>query len=142
MGDTIAIPGIAYAYANFGRWVTDCPGRWCSNAMQVRRGQDVFECLGMDSCGRTAPLMWPPDPDAIETILAARPANRVRNWLVGETLAQLIEENAAHDCLPAEWTELTAGTATKILEAAEEVVIDGTILPAVLARRVQHAINA
>lgn len=142
MSDTIAIPGIAYAYANFGRWVTDCPRRWCTNALQVRRGQDVFECLGPDSCGWTAPLMWPADPDAIEAILAVRPANAVRNWMLGETLAQLVEENAAHGFLPVEWTELAGGSAAKILETAGEVVVGGTILPAVLAHRAQHAINA
>lgn len=139
-----AIPGLAYAYANHGRWVVDCPRPWCTNAMQARRGQMQFECLGPDSCGWTSPLIWPPDPDAIEVILRARPANHVRNWRIGETLAELLEENAAHDCLPAEWTEsalAAPGGAAAILLAVDEVVVDGTILPAIEARRAQHAIE-
>lgn len=137
----VAIPGMAYSYANYGRWVVDCPRPWCTNAMQVGRGQAVFECLGPDSCGWTAPIVWPPDPDAIETILAVRPANQVRNWAVGETLAHLIEENAEHGFLPSEWVELAGGDVVKILETANEVVVGGTILPAVLARRAQYAID-
>jgi hypothetical protein len=133
----VAIPGLGYAYANHGRWVVDCPRRWCTNAMQVWRGQSMFECLGRDSCGWTAPIVWPPDPDAIEAILAVRPANPVRNWRVGETLAHLIEENAAHGFLPLEWV----GDGP-ILEAVDEVAVGGTIMPAVLERRTQHALDA
>lgn len=137
-----AVPGLAYAYANYGRWVIDCPRPWCTNAMQVRRGQMQFECLGPDSCGWTSPIIWPPDPDAIEVILAARPANPVRNWLVGETLAQLIEENAAHGFLPKEWTApIEAGSAAAIMIALDEVVVDGTILPAIEERRWSHMIE-
>lgn len=134
----VAIPGLGYAYANFGRWVVDCPRPWCTNAMQVWRGQAMFECRGPDSCGWTAPIVWPPDPDAIEAILAVRPANAVRNWRAGETLANLVEENAAHGFLPIEWSE----GGGPILETVDEVVVGGTILPAVLECRRQHAIDA
>jgi hypothetical protein len=139
----LAVPGVAYAYANYGRWVTDCPRQWCTNALQVRRGQTHFECDGPDSCGWTAPLVWPPDPDAIEAILAARPANSVRNWALGEPLAKLIEENAAHDCLPAVWTDpgLERAGAIPILSAVDEVAVGGIILPAVEARKTLHAIQ-
>lgn len=136
----VAIPGLGYAYANFGRWVVDCPRPWCTNAMQVARGQAMFECLGPDSCGWTAPIVWPPDPDAIEAILAVRPANAVRNWLVGETLVQLIEENAAHGFIPVEWVLADGDTA--ILQAVNEVAVGGTIMPAVEARRALHAIES
>jgi hypothetical protein len=135
----VAIPGLAYAYANYGRWVSDCPRPWCTNAMQVERGQAMFECLGPDSCGRTAPIVWPPDPAAIEAILAVRPANAVRNWLVGETLTQLIEENAAHGFIPLEWVPAGGGA---ILQAVDEVVVGGTIMPAVEVRRALHAIES
>jgi hypothetical protein len=139
----IAIPGMAYAYANYGRWVVDCPRPWCTNAMQVRRGQTQFACLGPDSCEWTAPIVWPPDPDAIEAILAVRPANSVRNWTVGETLAHLLEENAVHGFLPAEWTKpLEGNSAAKILETVNEVAVGGTMMPAIEERRWSHMIES
>ena len=138
----IAIPGLAYAYANHGRWVADCPRPWCTNAMQIQRGQVVFECLGLDSCGWTASIVWPPDPDAIEAILAVRPVNRIRSWNVGQTLAQLIEENAQLGFIPVEWALTDGGGTAKIMEAVDEKVVGGTILPAVEARRALHAIES
>jgi hypothetical protein len=139
----LAVPGLAYAYANYGRWVVDCPRPWCTNAMQVWRGQDGFECQGRDACGWSSPIVWPPDPDAIETILAARPTSTVRNWAVGGTLAELVEENAVHGFLPKQWADpaLTGSPHPKIIETVNEVVVGGTILPAVEARRAQHALD-
>lgn len=99
MGD-LAVLGMAYAEANWGRWVARCPAGLCTNAMQVHRWQERFECAGAGSCGWTSPIAWPADPEAVEMLLAMRPDTRTRNWVPGETLQALLQENAAHNVLP------------------------------------------
>jgi hypothetical protein len=140
----LRVAGLAYAYANHGRWVCDCPRPWCTNAMQVWPGDETFECAGPDSCGWTCPIVWPPDPAAIEVLLSARPAASTRNWTVGEALINLLRENAEHDCLPEEWAApgLATGGRTPVLATENEFVIGGGILPAVMERRQAHEIDA
>lgn len=99
----VLLAGVAYAEANYGRWVACCPRPGCANAMALVDDQPVFECLGPDSCGMEAPVIWPADPQAIEALLAMRPFVQNQNWLVGETLEDLLAENAEHGCLPPEW---------------------------------------
>jgi hypothetical protein len=137
VSDLPAIPGLAYAYANHGRWVADCPRPYCSNAMQIWPGDETFRCEGEGSCGWTAPIVWPPDPAAIEVILQARPSAGTRNWYVGETLLDLLQQNAEHDCVPQEWLApaLATGGTTPIMSTEGEVVTAGGILPTVIARR-------
>lgn len=107
----VAIARAAYAYANWGRWVADCPRPYCTNAIALLRGQELFICDGdADACGMTADVIWPPDPDAIEAILGMRPVRGTQNWAIGETLEDLLAENAAHDCLPPEWKALEERT--------------------------------
>lgn len=122
----LAIPGMAYAYANWGRWVVDCPQPFCDNAMKVDCWQERFECLGPDSCGYSSPITWPADPEAIEILLAMRPAKKTRNWLPSETLKDLVEENAVHDVLPPAWLEESGC----ILETRGERVTAGRMLTA------------
>lgn len=107
----LAVPGIAYAEANWGRWIAKCPGPWCDNAMGIERNQAVFVCAGPDSCGLTTDIVWPPDPAAIEMLLAMRPASKVRHWVPGESLEDLIAENAIHGFLP---PDLGPGTLAQI----------------------------
>lgn len=106
-------------------WIARCGRPWCTNALALDRGQDLFVCIAADGCGWTGPVMWPNDPDAIERILAMRPVPGTRNWLPGETLANLLEENAAHDCLPAEWKQIEGGA--EIMHAIDERVVGGLL---------------
>lgn len=99
----LAIPGLAYAEANWGRWIARCPAGLCTNAVQISRWQQRFECAGPGSCGWTTQVEWPADPEAIEALLAMRPDFKTRSWQPGETLQDLIHENAAHDVLPLDW---------------------------------------
>jgi hypothetical protein len=124
----LALPGVAYAEVNWGIWLTRCPGRYCWNAMAVELGQALFVCLGPDSCGSEAPIVWPRDPQAIATLLRMRPDMRTQNWLPNETVQDLIVENAAHDCLPPEWTELTERTV--ISKEIDGVVVGGLLADA------------
>lgn len=57
-----------------------------------------------------SPITWPADPQAIETLLAMRPHPKLQNWAPGETLEELLSENAAHGCLPAEWLAVESRT--------------------------------
>lgn len=93
---TLAIPGLAYAEANWGRWIARCPAGLCTNAVAVNRHQQRFTCLGEGGCGWTSPLEWPMDPEMIEALLSVRPDVRTRSWLPGETLDDLAVENAQH----------------------------------------------
>lgn len=126
----LALAGVAYAEASCGQWIARCPRPWCTNALLVERGQPEFACNGGLACGATAPLSWPADPDAIEAILLLRPVPTTRNWLPGETLQQLLEENAVHDCIPSEWLELAQaqpGGGLDLLVTADERVVGGIL---------------
>jgi hypothetical protein len=121
----LALPGVAYVFADWGMWKARCPRPGCTNAMALDRDQATFTCLGLDSCGFEAPVIWPADPQAIEALLAMRPLTRNQNWLPDETLADLIAENAAHDCLPTEW--LAVEGRTLLLATAGDRVVGGLL---------------
>jgi hypothetical protein len=122
----LAIPGLAYAEANWGRWVAHCPAGLCMNAVQLTRWQQRFECSGPGGCGWTSRITWPVDPEAIEVLLAMRPDMKTRNWVAGETLQDLLQENAVHDVLPPAWL-VESGC---ILETRNERVTAGRLVAA------------
>ncbi len=122
----LAIPGLAYAEANWGRWVAKCPRPYCHNAMQINRWEPIFLCGGAGGCGWSTNLIWPADPEAIETLLLMRPDVTNRNWLPGETVQQLLTENAIHDVIPAAML-VEAGC---ILETRDERVTAGRLVAA------------
>lgn len=126
----LALPGVAYAEANCGRWIARCPRPYCTNALALEREQAGFVCEGGLACGMAAPLEWPADPDAIEAILLQRPVPTTRNWLPGETLQQLLEENAVHHCIPGDWLELAKaqpGGGLDLLVTVDERVVGGIL---------------
>jgi hypothetical protein len=55
-----------------------------------------------------------------------RPVRRTQNWSVGETLEDLLAENAQHDCLPPEWKALE--TRTLLLATTEGRATGGLLL--------------
>ena len=121
----VAVCGLAYAEANWGRWVARCPAGLCTNAVQIRRWQERFECEGAGGCGWTTELVWPPDPEAIEVLLSHRPDVKTRSWVPGETIRDLLQENVVHNVLPPDWAEPGC-----ILETHGERVVDGRLLRA------------
>jgi hypothetical protein len=130
MSDTaVAAPGTAYVEANWGAWKARCIRPDCTNAMQVDRGQAAVTCEGLDGCGATADLAWPADPDAIEVLLLMRPVPRTRNWLPGESLDDLMVENAEHDLIPPRWFGLSAaaGGSLPLLETLDDRVVGGLL---------------
>lgn len=126
MDNTLAVPGVAYAEANWGRWIVRCPRPFCTNAIQVHRWQQRFLCAGPGSCGWSTVIDWPADPEGIETLLLMRPDMTKRNWVPGETLQDLLIENTRHDVLPPEL--LTESGC--ILETRNERVTAGRLVAA------------
>jgi hypothetical protein len=87
-----ARPGVAYAYANWGRWVADCPHPYCYDARALLPGQDGMICQQ----GHASEVQWPADADAIQALLACRPDPTTRNSRPGETAVDLMLENSAY----------------------------------------------
>lgn len=126
----LALTGVTYAEAHCGRWIARCGRPWCANALAVDPGLSELTCVGGMACGWSGPIVWPADPDAIEAILLLRPVPTTRNWLPGETLQRLLEENAEHDCIPAEWlalAEARPGGALGLMTVVDERVVGGLL---------------
>lgn len=139
----VAIAGAVYAEANWGRWIANCPRPFCTNAMGLERGQSTFVCAdSSDACGQTADVIWPADPDAIEALLAMRPVRRTQNWIAGETLEDLIAENAEHHVLPAEWLDLEAGGQRVLADIVEQRVVGGLLHQQLEAAGMRREIGA
>ena len=120
----LALPGVSYAEANWGRWVVRCPRPLCTNALTLPPGTSMYTCAGPGGCGGEAVVVWPPDPQAIEALLRLRPIERTRNWLPGESIADLIAENAAHGCTPPSWS-IWAGESRVICDITDGRVAGG-----------------
>lgn len=126
----IALPGVAYAEVHRGMWIARCPQPYCDNAVALPLGAPMMRCHGdRDCCERESPVMWPRDPVAIATVLAARPVPKTRNWLPHETIHDLLDENAQHGLLPDAWQEI-GGVLAKTTEG---VVVDGLLAEALPA---------
>jgi len=93
----IAVPRTAPARANWGRWVVGCSTSWCTNAWMPNLGEGEWLC---GICGVPTIIVWPADPIAIEAVLLMRPDPNTRNWEPGETVADLVTQNAEHGILP------------------------------------------
>lgn len=85
-----------------GQWIVRCDG--CPNAQFTARFDKRFfcvNCLNVNHGGQWVKVRWPRDSEKGEQVLLARPFFQQRNWLAGETLAQLIAENREHrDLVP------------------------------------------
>jgi len=82
------------AYVNHGRWVADCPT--CASGLAVDPDAPEAPCL---SCGSIHRVRAPRVYKAIERALLVRPVHN-RNWLPGETVADIRTENMAHGLPP------------------------------------------
>lgn len=99
---------VARAYVSAGVWVADCPQLWCVHADHYGPGpqtgriggltRTAFSCL---YCGLRCRAEWPANAEDIWAVLAWRPMPETRSWMPGETLEDLVIENAAHGLGPA-----------------------------------------
>ena len=88
------------ALLNHGRWVVDCPADDCVAVLFADRPacecRDVSVCDHPSiPCGAPVEATFPPRRDDIDRLLNVRPRVN-RNWLPGETLAELKRENLIH----------------------------------------------
>lgn len=84
------------AYVNHGRWVVECE---CHGAQRVDFNHPVYFCLSCENRafgGRMRPIIIPENYKEIEAALLLRPDETTRNWLPGETVADLLHENEQH----------------------------------------------
>jgi hypothetical protein len=124
----LALTGVAYAEANWGRWLARCPRPLCTNALVLEVGEPMFVCAGLGGCGITAELIWPADPQAIEALLAMRPVSRTQNWVPGESLEDLVAENLAHDIVPPEWLALSEFDPQLVIADIQDQRVTGGLL--------------
>lgn len=110
----LAVPGVAYAEANWGRWVARCPRLGCYSAKQLNPGQG-FIC---DDCGHITDVVWPADTDIIEHLLMLRPDVTTRNWTASETVDDLWLENLRHGVPLVKHPELGASASRLYLDTA------------------------
>lgn len=100
--DADAVP--MTAAINHGTWVARCacgapgvPSPGCVVFLDAPLGWCV-RCGNAAASGCWRPVLLPPADEraAIEAVLACRPDIATRNWAPGETVADLVAENAAH----------------------------------------------
>lgn len=105
----------ARARVNHGRWIADCPRRYCANAVKLQPRQGTFHCAGEGGCQMVAPVEWPSDADEIWAVLLQRPVPSTRNWYPdghvealkmglphGQTPADLLDEARRYEAEGAE----------------------------------------
>lgn len=100
--------GVAIVHMSVGWWVAFCGRPFCVHAEwygpSPNAGVGGLTATHMmcPACGWAGPAHWPGPTlrRGIEQILADRPDPATRNWLPGETLADLTLENAEHGIAP------------------------------------------
>ena len=79
------------AYVNHGRWVAECDTPYCAGA-EAARGARII----CDNCGQPSTVTYPRHRARIDEVLAQRLVPQTRNWVPGETVRDLLEENKAY----------------------------------------------
>lgn len=88
------------AYVNGSRWVCSCPDLACGGAERVSFLSGVMFCCECRNAANGNDYIQVAVPDAdtregIESALLVRPDWRTRNWQPGESIQDLLDENAA-----------------------------------------------
>lgn len=93
----------AHPYVERGLWAAACPQQWCIGVDWYGPGEFTGRIGGLGDthfrcpqCGQVAEVAWPALADDIWHVLAQRPFKATRNWSPGETLEDLVVENALH----------------------------------------------
>jgi len=64
------------AYVNWGRLIADCGDSNCTDAVELKPGQQVAIC----ELGHLSPVDWDDQLPAVMAVLAERAEERRRNW--------------------------------------------------------------
>jgi hypothetical protein len=113
-------PGVSLAFANHSQWKAFCGHRHaCDGAAALQRFQPGFIC---QSCGRATDVIWPAAEmvQGVERLLMMRPNPKNRNWLPGEDLVDLMNENADHGVLLPYISDDTEG---RLLSVASDKIL-------------------
>lgn len=90
--------GRTFATVNHNRWIVKCPH--CSTgAMLASKREKIFWCVNCEMQGNNGypmQVIFPKDIAMIEQVLCERPDPSTRNWLIHETVNDLMRENAQH----------------------------------------------
>ena len=83
----------AHAVVNQGRWIVRCP--FCAGAELMWEDKEFMclSCFNEKAEGKPLKVIIPRNRKAIEAILEKRPLEN-QNWEVGETIDNLLKENA------------------------------------------------
>lgn len=139
----LARTGTALVYANFGRWVAECP---CSSATEFGApgGPPVmapaWHCL---ECGDVTEAIWPTAEMmyGVERLLLLRRYRKNQNWYPGETLNDLQQENTLHGVYDfLKDSELTATPGQVLLGVRDEELVTD-MLPMLNPRRELKAVT-
>jgi len=86
----------ASAWVDHSRWLVNCPDPTCVGCQYASKGDPRFFCnyCHNAAAGGWVSVDWPDDVEGIEAALAARPDPRTRNWKPGESVDDLLRENA------------------------------------------------
>ena len=84
------------ARVDHGRWIVDCPCRAASMIWLEELVTWCAACANRHCGGQWQPVALPATARRIEEILLARPDAANRNWFPGETVDDLLAENAEH----------------------------------------------
>ena len=93
---TSNVQGQIQVHVNWGRWIVDCVN--CNSAGYVDQETPIWictECGSPENDGKWYGVGWPASQEAIEAELLKRPSMDNRNWIIGQTVADLQAENAA-----------------------------------------------
>ena len=88
--------GMVQAQVMRSNWVAKCPH--CPSQMFVQPGEPFFcpDCAMQGNDYKPMTVVWPKKRQAIERVLLQRKDPLNRNWLIGETVDDLINENLEH----------------------------------------------
>ncbi len=85
------------AYVNHSRWVCDCPN--CNSGILIKdfgERERYFRVFTCGNCKIMTSFIMPDNVGKIESVLLSRPIDTNRNWLPGESIEKLWQENYLH----------------------------------------------
>ena len=135
-GTGLAVAGAVYVRVNWGRWIGDCPTRYCRTATRMDLYEPVFACA---ACGHAGDAIWPAYAHDIARLLMMRPDWTTRNWVPGEELHDLLAENVEHGVIaPDAGLQLERGNYQLVAVTGDRIVAD-MVTPAAKLRAIGAA---
>jgi hypothetical protein len=87
-------PEPVHAFVNAGRWLVQCPR--CNGAQFAFQNDPWFLCTDCPDGHVWRTVVWPKERRNLEAELLVRPDRETRSWRLGESIADLVKQNAEH----------------------------------------------